>query len=90
MPWVDSGLFVVTSGVSGQLQHFSSKIFHHCSQVNWGASTNAFGIVAFAQHSVDTTDRELETSTAAAALCLSLGFTTFTSLSFIVFRQSIV
>ena len=70
----DPGLLVVASGVACQLEHLSGQVFHHSSQVHWCASTNALGVVALAQVTVDTSYGELQTSTAGTSLGLSLGF----------------
>jgi hypothetical protein len=61
--WDDSGLLVVTGGITSQLENFSGEVFHDCSQVDWSSGTNAFSVVSFAQQSVDTTDWELKTGT---------------------------
>ena len=58
----DSGLLVVTSGISGQLEDLSSEVLEDGSQVDRGTSTNALGVVALAEEPVDTANGELETS----------------------------
>jgi hypothetical protein len=55
----DSGLLVVTGGISCQLENFSCQVFHDCSQVDWSSGTNAFSVVSFTQQAMDTTDWEL-------------------------------
>ncbi|XP_040915384.1 uncharacterized protein LOC121195787 [Toxotes jaculatrix] len=72
----DTGLLVVTGGVSSQLQDLSGQILQHSSQVDGGAGTHTLGIVAFAQQPVDTTHWELESSARRAGLCLGSGFST--------------
>jgi len=61
--WDNSRLLVVTSGVSCQLKHLSSEIFHHCGEIHWSTSTDAFSVVSLAKETVDTTDWELKSST---------------------------
>lgn len=61
--WDDSGLLVVTSGVSSQLEDLSGQVLHDGSQVDWSSGTNALSVVALAEKTMDTTDWELETST---------------------------
>ena len=56
----NSGLLVVTSGVTCQLEHLSGQVLKHGGQVHWGTGTDSLGVVAFAEQTVDTTDRELE------------------------------
>ena len=81
----DSGLLVVTSGISGQLEDLSSEVLEDGSQVDRGTSTHSLGVVAFAEESVDSADRELKPSAAGSALCLSLGLSSFsTSRHFVV------
>lgn len=59
----DPGLLVVTGGVACQLQDLSCQVLHDGGQVDWGAGTDALGIVALPEVTVDATHRELETST---------------------------
>jgi hypothetical protein len=35
MTWDNTGLLVITGGVTSQLENFSSKIFENGSKVNW-------------------------------------------------------
>ena len=62
MTWDNPGLLVVSGSVTGQLEYFSGQVFQHCSQVDWGSSTDSLGIVSFSQQTVDTSDWELESS----------------------------
>ncbi len=57
----DTGLLVVAGGVASQLQHFSGQVLEDGGQVDRGTGTDALGVVALAQQTVDTTDGELET-----------------------------
>ena len=62
MTWDDTSLLVVTSGVTRQLKDFGCKVLEDCSKVDWSTSTNTLSVVALSQETVDTTDRECETS----------------------------
>ena len=68
MSWDDSGLLVVTGRVTCQLEDLSSEVLEDGSQVDRSASTDSLGIVSLAKESVNTTNRELKTSTAGSAL----------------------
>ncbi|CAH8485522.1 unnamed protein product [Schistosoma turkestanicum] len=63
MAWDDTCLLVVTSGVASQLEDFSRQIFKNSCQVNRGTSTDAFSVITLAEQTMNTTNRELETST---------------------------
>jgi len=73
----DAGLLVVTGSIASQLEDLSSQVLHDCSQVDWGTSTNSVSIVSLAEKTVDTSNWELESSTAGTGLCLSLGLASF-------------
>ena len=76
----DTGLLVVAGSVTGQLQNFSSQIFHDGGQVHWCSGSDTFGVVSFSQQTMDTTDRELESGTGRPGLGFtSFGFACFTS-----------
>ena len=68
MSWDDSGLLVVTGGVTSQLEDLSSEVLEDGSQVDGSASTDSLRVVSLAKESVNTTNRELKTSTAGSAL----------------------
>jgi len=77
----DSGLFVVLSGVSGQLQDFSSQVLENGSQVDGGSGSDSVAVSAALQESVDSSDGELESSSRRSrSLLRSSGFSL--SLSF--------
>src|SRR5690242_9353158 len=57
----DTGLLVVASGVTGQLEDLSSQVLEDGSEVDGGTSTDTLGIVTLAEVTVDTTDGELKT-----------------------------
>ena len=73
----DAGLLVVTGSIAGQLEDLSCQVLHDCSQVDWCTSTNTVSVVSLAEKTVDTSNWELESSTAGTGLCLSLGFASF-------------
>ena len=73
----DPGLLVVTGSISSQLKDLSSEVLHDSSHVDWSTSTNTGSIVTLAEETVDTSNGELESSTAGSALCLSLNFASF-------------
>ena len=54
----DTGLLVVTGGVTGQLENLSSEILENGSKVDGSAGTDTLGVVALAEKTVNTTDRE--------------------------------
>ena len=58
MSWDDSGLLVVTGSITGQLEDLSSEVLKDGSQVDRGTSTHSLNVVAFAEESVDSADRE--------------------------------
>ena len=60
----NTGLFVVSGCVSSQFQDFSTEIFQDGSEVDWGSSTDTLGIVSLSQQTMDTTDWELQSSSA--------------------------
>jgi hypothetical protein len=70
----DARLLVVAGGVAGQLEHLGSQILHDGGQVDGRSGTDALGVVALAQQTVNATDGELKTGAARARLCLSLDF----------------
>jgi hypothetical protein len=61
--WDDSGLLVVTGGVTSQLENFSSQVFHDGGQIDWSTGTDALSVISLAQETMDTTNWELESST---------------------------
>ena len=58
----DTSLLVVTGSVTSQLKNFSSEILENSGEVDRSTGTNTLSIVALSQKTVDTTDREGETS----------------------------
>ena len=57
----DTGLLVIASGVTGQLEDLSGQVLEDGSEVDGGTGTDTLGIVTLAQVTVDTTDGELKT-----------------------------
>lgn len=67
MTWDDTGLLVVTGGVSGQLENFSSKVLKNSGEINWSTSSDTLGVVSLPQKTVNTTDGESETGLGGTA-----------------------
>lgn len=64
----DTGLLVITSGVSGELENLSGKVLHHSGHVDWGTGTDTVGVTALAKETMNTTNWELEASLAGTGL----------------------
>ena len=75
----DPRLLVVAGGVSCKFENFSSQILHDGSQVDGRSRSDALGVVALAQMTVNTADGELKSGTRRASLALSLRLSSFTS-----------
>ena len=60
----DSPFVIVSGGVSCQLQDFSSQVLQHSCKVGWGTSSNSLSVVSFDDASVDSSNGELQTSSA--------------------------
>lgn len=58
----DTGLLVVAGGVAGQLEDLGSEVLEDGSEVDGSTGTNTLSVVALAEQTVDTTDRECQTS----------------------------
>jgi hypothetical protein len=76
----NSGLLVVTGGVTGQLQDLSSQVLHDSGKVHGGTTTNASSVSALLQEAAHTAHRELQTGLGRArrALLATSGLTTTT------------
>ena len=79
----DTGLLVVTSGVTSKFQNFGSQVLKDSSKVDRGTSTNTLGVVTLSQDTVHTTDGECEAGLRRTGLrslgarsSLTTGFTT--------------
>lgn len=59
---VDPLLLVVTGSVSSKLEYLGGEILHDCSEVDWSASSNSFCVVASLQQTVNSANRELQSS----------------------------
>jgi len=57
----DTGLLVVTSGVTSQLEDFGSEVLEDGSEVDGSTGTDTLSVVALSEKTVDTTDGERET-----------------------------
>ena len=75
----DSGLLVVTGSIASQLKDLSSQVLHDSSQIDRGTSSNTGSIVSLPQETMDTSNRELESSSGGPALGLSLNFSTLST-----------
>lgn len=64
MSWDDTRLLVVSGGVTSELKNLSCKVLEDSSEVDWSTGTNSDGVVAPLHEPVDTTNWELETSSA--------------------------
>ena len=80
----DPALLVVTGSIACQLEDLSSQVLHDSSKVHGCTSSNALGVVSFPQVTVDTSHGELEASTAAPGLALSLSFSSFATSGHVV------
>ena len=59
----DPALLVVAGGVAGELEDLSGQVLEHGGEVDGGTGADAFGVVALAQETVDTSNWELKPST---------------------------
>jgi hypothetical protein len=57
----DTGFLVVTSGIAGKFEDFSSEVLKDGCEVDWSTGTDTLSVVALAEQTVDTTDWECET-----------------------------
>lgn len=57
----NTGLLVVASGVAGQLENLGRQVLENRCEVDGRAGTNALGVVALPQETVDTANGEGET-----------------------------
>ena len=58
----DTGLLVVSGSVASQLEDFGSEVLKDGSQVHGSTGTDTLSVVSLSQQTVDTTNRERETS----------------------------
>ena len=76
---VDPLLLVVAGSVSGQLEDLSGQVLHNRGHVDGCSSPNSLRVVTLAKKTVNTTDWELEPSSAGSALGLGSALATFTT-----------
>jgi hypothetical protein len=70
---IDAGLLVVSGGVASELADLGGKILKDGGQVDGSAGTDSVSPLAIAEHSVDSADGELKTSSGRSALLACLG-----------------
>lgn len=58
----DTGLLVVSGSVTSQLEDFGSEVLENSGEVDGSTGTDTLSVVALSQETVDTTNRERETS----------------------------
>ncbi len=58
----DSSLLVVTGGIPSEFENFSGEVLKDGSEVDGSTGTDTLGVVTFPQETVDSADRERETS----------------------------
>jgi hypothetical protein len=46
--WDDTGLLVVSSSISGQLEDFGTEVLQDGGEVDWSSSTDTLGIISLA------------------------------------------
>ena len=63
-------LLVVTGSVASEFEDLGGEVFEDRSEVNGGACTDTLGVVATLEHTMDTTDWELETGFRGAGCAL--------------------
>jgi hypothetical protein len=59
----DTDTLVIARGVSGQLEDLSGQVLEDGGEVDGSTNTDARSVLSFAELTVETTDREGETST---------------------------
>jgi hypothetical protein len=75
MTWGDAGLVVVTGGVSCKFEDLGAQAFQDSGEAHRGTASGALGAPSRLQETVDTTDRELQTSLGRAGSALCPGLT---------------
>lgn len=58
----DTGLLVVAGRVASKLEDFSGEVLQHSGQVDGSTGTDTLRVVALPEETVDTADRESQTS----------------------------
>ena len=62
----DSASSVVSGSIAGKFKNFSGKVFKDSSEVDWGSSTNSFGVSSLSEMSVNSTNWELKSSSGSS------------------------
>ena len=75
----DSGLLVVSGGVSGELEDLGGEVLKDGREVHWGTCTDSGTDGCLLDVSVDTSNWELESSSRRSRLGRRLGCFGFTS-----------
>ena len=73
----DPRLLVVAGGVAGQLEDLSSQVLHDGCEVHGGTGTYTLGVVALAEQTVHTANRELKAGTGRARFRLGASLASF-------------
>ena len=60
--WDNSASFVVSGGVTGELEDLSGEVFEDGSKVDWGTGSDSLGVSSGSEVSGDSSDWELESS----------------------------
>ena len=60
VPGNNTGLFVVTSGVSGKLEDLSTEVLKNSGEVYRGSSSDTRSVLSLTKESSDTSHRELK------------------------------
>ena len=58
----DTGLLVITGGVTGKLEDFSCQVLEDSSKIDGGTATYTSSIASLLEVTCDTANRELKTS----------------------------
>ena len=67
----DAGLLVVAGSVAGKLENLGREVLEDGGEVHGGTGTDALGVVALAEETVDTAHGELEAGPRGAGLALA-------------------
>ena len=62
--WDNSASFVVSGGVTGELEDLSGEVFEDSSEIDWGSSSNSLGVSSLSEVSGDSSDWELKSGSA--------------------------
>jgi hypothetical protein len=77
VPWHDTGLFVVTGGVTGQFENLSAQILEHGRQIHGSARPHAGRVFALSEIPTDTTHGELQAGLGRGRSALLVSTTAF-------------